>query len=163
MGILFWSFLLILYEFWHVISFIVNVISLTFYAYIERRKRSSDAILASVLVGIWPSHSNHRHDDVMMHVVTVDILFWWFPLILDEFWHDTSCVERLSPYLSIYAYVEHRKRSPDAILAFVLVWMWSYHSSHGHRLHQQCPWLLWANYFYDPIDFGWILTSNKLH
>jgi hypothetical protein len=37
-------------EFWHETSCIGMIISLIFYAYVERQKRSPDAILMSVLV-----------------------------------------------------------------------------------------------------------------
>jgi hypothetical protein len=108
-----------------------KIVFLTFYAYIECRKQSLNAILASVLVWMWPYYSSHKLDDVIMHVVTVGILFRWFPLISDEFWYETSYIGKIIS-LSFYAYVEHQKWSPGVILVSILVWMWPCHNSHKH-------------------------------
>jgi hypothetical protein len=64
-----------------------------------------------------------------MLVAAVNILFWWFLLILDEFWYEINCIRKIISLL-FYAYVKHQKWSTDAILVSVLVWMWTCHSSH---------------------------------
>jgi hypothetical protein len=102
-------------EFWYEISYIRKIISLPFYAYVEYKKWSTDAILTSILVWMWPCHGNHGYDDIIMPVATVSILFWWFLLILNEFWHEISCIKKII-FLPFYAYVEHKKQRTDAIL-----------------------------------------------
>jgi hypothetical protein len=91
------------------------------------------------------AHSSHRNDDhhscgycehtilmiSIMPVATVSILFWWFSLISDEFWHETSCIWKVIS-LPFYVYVERKKWSMDVISVFILVWMWMCHSSHGY-------------------------------
>jgi hypothetical protein len=135
MSILFWSFLLILDEFWHETSCIGNVISLPFRAYVEHPKRSLNVILASDFVWMLPCHSSHGYDDIIMLVTTMSILFSWFILIPDEFSHETSCIRKVIS-LPFCVYVEHSKKSPDVILSSILVWMWPCHNSHGHWWHQ---------------------------
>jgi hypothetical protein len=66
-----------------------------------------------------------------MHVATVNILFWWFLFILDEFWYETSYIGKIN-FLPFYAYIECQKQSTDAILTSVLEWIWPCHISHGH-------------------------------
>jgi hypothetical protein len=63
-------------------------------------------------------------------VATVSILFWWFLLNPDKFWYETSCIGKIISF-SFYAYVEYQKRSLEAILTSVLVWIWPYHNSNG--------------------------------
>jgi hypothetical protein len=140
-SILFWWFSLILNEFWYEISCIGKIIFIPFYTYVERQKRSTDVILASIIVWLWSCHSSHGYDDVIMRVTTMSIPFWWFSLIQDEFWYETDCIGNVTSF-PFYAYVEHWKRSTDAILASILIWIWPCHNSHGHWWCQQCPCLL---------------------
>jgi hypothetical protein len=131
MGILFRWFPLILDGFWYETSYIGNVVSLPLDKYVEHRKRSTDAILMSILVWMWPCHSSHGYDDVIMYMTIVIILVWWFLLILNEFWHKSGCIRKIIS-LPFCAYVEHPKQSIDVIVTSVLVWMWSCHSSYRH-------------------------------
>jgi hypothetical protein len=55
-------------------SYIENVVSLSFYAYVKRPKQSSDATWASILVRMLPRHSSHGHDVIIL-VATVRTLF----------------------------------------------------------------------------------------
>jgi hypothetical protein len=139
-GILSQWFPLIPDEFWHGTSCIEKVMSLSFYGNVERQKGSPDAILASVLVWMRPCYSSQGHDDVIMPLTTVSILFYWFPLILDEFWHVTSCIENVISF-PFYAYVECQKWSP--------MWFWhpfEYEWDHvivaTSMMMSSCPWLL---------------------
>jgi hypothetical protein len=120
--VLFWWFLLILKKFWHGTSCIEKVISLPFYAYAECQKWSSDGILTSILIWMWPCHSSHHAHGYCEHIVL---------LIQDEFWHVTSENGNVIS-LPFYAYVEHLKWSPDAILMSILVWVWPCHRCHEH-------------------------------
>jgi hypothetical protein len=61
---------------------------------------------------------------------TMSILFQWFPLIPDEFWHATSCI-RKAISLSFCAYVKCPKWSSDVIWMSILIWMLPHHSSNG--------------------------------
>jgi hypothetical protein len=49
-----------------------------------------------------------------MPIATVNILFWWFLLIPDEFEYGTNYIENVIS-LTFYAYIEHQKWSMDAI------------------------------------------------
>jgi hypothetical protein len=104
----------------HTFLCIEKAISIPFYAYVERRKRSLDVILVSILVWICPCHNSYGHDDIVMFVATVNILFSWSSLIPAEFKYGTSCIGKVISLL-FYAYIEHQKWSPDAILTSVLV------------------------------------------
>jgi hypothetical protein len=60
-SILFLWFLLISDEILYEISYIRNIISLYFCAYVEYKKWSPNAILETVLVWMWSCHSSHGH------------------------------------------------------------------------------------------------------
>jgi hypothetical protein len=156
---LFWWSTLTMDEFWYETSYIENVISLPFYAYVECQKRITNTILTSVLIWMWSCHSSHRHDDVIMRVATVSILFWWFLFIMNEFWYKTSYI-RNGIFLSFYAYVERQKRITNMTLTTVLVWMWQLLQAWWcHHVRGYCEHTILMISIY----CKWYLTWDQLH
>jgi hypothetical protein len=141
-------------EFQHEISCIRKIIPLSFCAYVKHSKRSSNVTWTSILVWMLPRHNSYGHDDVIMPVAIMRTLVWWFSLILNEFWHEASCIRNVI-LLSFYAYIKHLKQGLDATWTSVLVLMLICHSSNenddvsnarccyfGRCWRQWRPWVL---------------------